>query len=82
MDLNFKYVDENGNQIDGEILYETKVDGKAYAICNLHYGPDNNAICAFKVIDEGGKHIYSKLDETDNIEALQMQIDKILRGED
>ena len=82
MDLNFKYIDENGNQVDGEILYETKVDGKLYAICNLHYGPDNNAICALKVIANGDDHTFTSLDESDNVEALKMQVDKILKGED
>ena len=82
MDLNFKYVDENGKQLDGEILYETKVDGKNYAICNLHYGPDDNAICALKVVEDGENHMFTSLDESDNVEALKMQVDKLLRGED
>jgi len=82
MDLNFKYVDENGNHINGEVLYQTQIDEKVYAICNLKYGPDNNAICAFKVIDDGNNQTFVKLDESDNIEALMIQLNKIVKGED
>lgn len=82
MNLNFKYLDENGNYVDGEILYETKIEGKVYVLGNLHYGPDNNAICAFKVIENGENQTFTKLDESDNIEAIMAQLNKIMREED
>lgn len=79
--MNFKYLDENGKYVDGEILYQTMIDGKVYVICNLHYGENNNSICACKeVIDENGQR-YVALDESDNIEAIETQLEKIMKGE-
>ena len=80
MDLNFEYVDENGKHVPGEILYQTKIDGKFYVICNLSYGPDNNDIVAFKVIEDGEGQKFVQLDESDNVEALKAQIAEMLKG--
>ena len=77
-DLKFTYVDENGNNIPGEFLYETQIEGKNYAVCNLHYGHDKNDICACKIIGEGNNRKFAKLDQSDNVEAIMTQLNKIL----
>ncbi len=78
MNLNFTYVDEAGNNIPGECLYETKIDGKSYAICNLHYGPDKNTVCACKRIGEWNNKQFVRLDETDNKEAIMAHINRVI----
>ena len=78
MDLNFTYLDENGEKVQGEFLCETQIDGKSYALCNLHYGPDNNTICACKIVEDGDKRVAVKLDQTDNIEAIMAELNQML----
>ena len=80
--MEFEYTDENGVTVAGEFLYETTIDGKDYALCNLHYGPDNNTVCACKVIRNGEEKTFARLDSTDNVEAITAQLQELLMGDE
>ena len=81
MDENFTYLDENGVKVQGEFLYETTIDGKMYALCNLHYGADDNTICACKIIEDGDQRVFAKLDQTDNVDAIMAELNQMFMGE-
>ena len=80
--MEFEYVDENGVKVPGKLLGEITIDDKDYAICNLHYGPDNNIVCACKIVYNGDQKLFARLDNTDNIEAITMKLNEILMEEE
>lgn len=52
-----KFIDENGNENIGEILFQTNIEDRNYAICKANLNNECDEIVAFNVVENSSGNL-------------------------
>ena len=74
-----KFINENGEEVNAEIIFQTDLNGRDYIIYALDKDADNVDLLAARVVkNEDGTERYVDLDENDDKQQLNAVIQSLL----
>ena len=81
MEKEIRFVDENNNEVVGEIIFQANIAGRDYAVVSVEKDAENVDLLAFRVTrNPDGTVGYSDLDETDDRAKINEVINNLING--